>query len=262
MAERINESAWDGKWYRRLITREGRRVGSKSNRYGKIYMESNVWAVIGQAAPDDRARQALDSVRSRLGTPYGHRLCAPPYPHYDPRVGTLGIFAPGYKENGAIFCHTNPWLIVAEAMLGRGRRAYDVFARLSPCTKDRIQNVHCAEPYALSSMIIMPPNLEAGRARNPWLTGFVSWMLAAMGRSILGVRPDFDGLVIDPCVPCWKRFDVRRVFRGTTYAVHVDNPDGVERGVRGITVDGKGIEGNRIPVVKGKRTVRVHVRMG
>jgi len=262
MAERINQAAWDGAWYRRLITREGKPVGSRSNRHGRIYIESNVWAVIGQAAPPDRARQALDSVREHLGTPYGHRLCAPPYPDYDPSVGTLGIFAPGYKENGAIFCHTNPWLIVAEAMLGRGDRAWDVFARLSPYTKDQIQNVHCAEPYALSSMIVMPPNLEAGRARNPWLTGFVSWMLAAMGRRILGVRPDFDGLVIDPCVPRWRRFGVRRVFRGTTYEIEVDNPDGVERGVREVRVDGREVEGNKVPVRKGAQKVRVKVTMG
>ncbi|HUU23336.1 MAG TPA: glycosyl transferase, partial [Phycisphaerae bacterium] len=120
----------------------------------------------------------------------------------------------------------------------------------------------CAEPYALSSMIIMPPNLEAGRARNPWLTGFVSWMLAAMGRRILGIRPDFDGLRIDPCVPRWKRFSVRRVFRATTYQIEIDNPDGVERGVREVRVDGKEIEGNLVPAVKGNKTVRVDVTMG
>ncbi len=262
MAGRINRCGWDGKWYLRLITREGEAVGSRSNRYGKIFMESNTWAVIGQAAPEDRARTALDSVREHLCTPYGHRLCWPPYPRYDPTVGTCTLFAPGYKENGSIFCHTNPWLVVAEAMLGRGRRAFDVFARISPHTKDQIQPVHCAEPYAVNSMIVMPPNLEAGRARNPWLTGFASWLLACMGRAILGVRPEFDGLRIDPCVPRWKAFRVRRVFRGVTYDIRVANPDGVERGVREMKVDGKCVEGNVAPVVRGKKTVRVDVRMG
>jgi len=263
MARRINAAAWDGRWYLRLITREGEPVGSRRNRFGKIWIESNVWAVLGQAAPPDRARVALDSVRKYLCTPYGHRICWPPYAgEYDPTVGSVTIFSPGYKENGAIFCHTNPWLVVAEAMLGRGRRAFDVFARLSPYTKDRIQAVHCAEPYAVNSMIVMPPNLEAGRARNPWLTGCASWMVACMGRAILGVRPEFDGLVIDPCVPRWKAFRIRRVFRGVRYDIGVRNPDRVERGVREVRVDGRRIDGNLIPVVRGSKTVRVVVVMG
>ncbi|KPK85865.1 MAG: hypothetical protein AMJ81_02595, partial [Phycisphaerae bacterium SM23_33] len=167
-----------------------------------------------------------------------------------------------YKENGSIFCHTNPWLVVAEAMLGRGERAFDVFRRISPYTKDRIQNVHCAEPYAVNSMIVMPPNLEAGRARNPWLTGFAAWLLASMGRAILGIRPDFNGLVIDPCVPRWRQFRVRRVFRGVSYDIRVVNPDCVERGVREIKLDGEAVEGGLVPVVKGKPTARVGVVMG
>lgn len=263
MAERINRHGWDGRWYLRLITSDGKPVGSKKNRQGKIYIESNVWAVIGQAAPPDRARTALDSVREYLCTPYGHRICWPPYTSgYDPSVGSVTIFAPGYKENGAIFCHTNPWLVVAEAMLGRGVRAFDAFARISPYTKDQIQHVHCAEPYAANSMIVMPPNLEAGRARNPWLTGFVSWLLACMGRAILGIRPEFDGLVVDPCVPRWRQFRVRRVFRGVVHDIRVTNPDGVERGVREIQVDGKALPGNIVPLVKGRKKVRVDVTMG
>ncbi len=262
MAERINRAGWDGDWYVRLITREGDRLGAKANRYGKIFMESNTWAVIGQAAPPDRARKALDSLRRHLCTPYGHRLCWPPYPDDDPAVGTCTIFAPGMKENGSIFCHTNPWLITAEAMLGRGERAFDVFARVSPYTKDRIQNIHCAEPYAVSSMIVMPPNREAGRGLNAWLTGFASWLLASMGRSILGVRPEIDGLRIDPCVPRLKGFRMQRIFRGVTYDIRVTNPDGVERGVREMTVDGKEVPGNVAPVPKGKKKVRVDVVMG
>jgi len=263
MAERINRHGWDGKWYLRLITREGELVGSRSNRQGKIFIESNVWAVLGQAAPPDRARKALDSVRKYLGTPYGHRICWPPYTRgYDPTVGTVTIFSPGYKENGSVFCHTNPWLVAAECTLGRGERAFDVFRRVSPYTKDSIQHVHGAEPYAVNSMIIMPPNLEAGRARNPWLTGTASWMIACMGMWILGVRPDFNGLVIDPCVPGWKRFGIRRIFRGVVYDIDVSNPDGVERGVREMTVNGAPVEGNVAPIPARGKKVRVEVRMG
>ena len=264
MAERINAVGWDGKWYRRLIAGDGRLVGSKQNRYGKIFIESNVWAVLGGAAPPDRARTALDSVRKHLGTAYGHRLCWPPYPDYDPAVGTIGLFAPGYKENGSIFCHCNPWLVLAEAMLGRGERAFDVYRRTSAWEKDRAQLVHCAEPYVVSQMIIMPPNLEAGRARNPWLTGTASWVIAAMARGILGVRPEIDGLVVDPCVPRWNRFRIRRVFRGVTFDIHVHNPDRVERGVRTIRVAGRSLTGNLVPLsmIGRRRSVRVDVEMG
>lgn len=264
MAERINRVGWDGRWYRRLIAKNGEPVGSRKNRYGKIFIESNVWAVLGGAAPPDRARVALDSVRRHLGTPFGHRLCWPPYPDYDPAVGTIGLFAPGYKENGSVFCHCNPWLVLAEAMLGRGERAFDVYRRISAWEKDRIQSVHCAEPYVVSQMIIMPPNLEAGRARNPWLTGTASWMAASMARGILGVRPDFNGLIVDPCVPRWKDFRIRRIFRGITFDIHVSNPGRAERGVREISVAGKTFEGGSIPLsaVGRRRTVRVEVRMG
>jgi cellobiose phosphorylase len=265
MAERMNAVAWDGEWYSRLITREGDVIGSHRNRYGKIFIESNVWAVLGAAAPPDRARVALDSVRKYLGTPLGHRLCWPAYPAKDMSVGTITIFAPGFKENGSIFCHCNPWLVVAEAMLGRGERAFDIYRRISGWEKDRIQSVHCAEPYVVSQMITMPPNREVGRARNPWLTGTAAWVAASMGRGILGVRPDFNGLVVDPCVPRWRKFRIRRIFRGITFDIHVDNPDRVEWGVQEITVaGGKTIPGSLIPLdlVAGRKTVRVNVRMG
>ena len=264
MAERINRHGWDGQWYQRLITADGQPVGSQANQYGKIYMESNTWIVIGQAAPRERAIAALDSVRRLLGTPYGHRLCWPAYPQYDPTVGTCTIFAPGYKENAAIFCHTNPWLVVAEAMLGRGERAFDVFRRVSPYTKDQIQPIHCAEPYAVNSIIVMPPNLEAGRAKNPWLTGFASWMVASMQRGILGIRPEFEGLVIDPCVPgYWKDFRIQRSFRGARYDIRVRNPHGVEKGVRELIVDGRRIAGNLAPLPQaGQKRLKVEVEMG
>lgn len=260
----VNNHAWDGKWYIRMLSRDGTPVGSRKNKQGKIWIESNVWLVIGGAAPEDRARTALDSLRKHLCTPYGYRICWPGYDgDYDPEIGNVTIFPPGYKENASNFQHTNPWLVVAETLLGRGKIAWDAFARISPYTKDSIQDVHCAEPYAVSSMVVMPPNLEAGRAKNPWLTGFASWLLAAMGRYILGVRPEFDGLRIDPCIPGWKEFSLQRRFRGVTYDIHIRNPKGLERGVTELLVDGERVEGNIIPLPKKKRgTVRVEATMG
>jgi cellobiose phosphorylase len=207
---------------------------------------------------------ALDSVRKHLGTPFGHRVCWPPYPKKDMNVGTVTIFAPGYKENGSVFCHPNPWLVLAETMLGRGERAFDAYRRISAWEKDRIQAVHCAEPYVVSQMIIMPPNLEAGRALNPWLTGTASWLIASMGRGILGVRPDFDALVIDPCVPGWEAFRIRRLFRGIRFDIRVRNPERARRGVREVRLGDEVLRGGRVPLdaVGGRRRVRLDVLMG
>ena len=263
MAGRINRHAWDGRWYVRLILKDGRRVGSGRNRYGRIFIESNVWAVMSGVAGAGRAETAMDSVRRHLGTPFGFRLCVPPYPKYDKSVGSISVFAPGLKENGSVFCHTNPWVVLAEAALGRGRRAYDAFRRISPYTKNGIQSLHGAEPYVVSQTIAMPPNRQAGRAMNPWLTGTASWLDLAVAEGILGIQPSYAGLRIDPCVPGWERFDVERVFRGARYAVSVHNPGRVEKGVRSVVVNGKRIDGNVVPPPKrGTRRVRVEVTMG
>ncbi len=263
MARRINRHCWDGKWYVRLILKDGRRIGSRRNRFGRIFIESNVWAVMSGVAQGERGVTVMDSVREHLGTPFGFRLCVPPYPRYDRSVGSISVFAPGLKENGSVFCHTNPWVTLAEAALGRGRMAYDAFCRISPCTKDKIQAIHGAEPYVVSQMIAMPPNRQAGRAMNSWLTGTASWLYLAMAEGILGIRPDFKGLKVDPCVPGLREFQVDRLFRGTRYRIAVRNPGRVEKGVRSLVVNGARIQGNLIPLPKqGTREVRVEVEMG
>jgi cellobiose phosphorylase len=151
---------------------------------------------------------------------------------------------------------------LAEAAIGRGRMAWDSFARISPWTKNAIQSIHGAEPYVVNQMIAMPPNLEAGRAKNPWLTGTASWLYVAMAEGILGVKPDVAGLRIDPCVPGWKRFRVSRMFRGVRYEIDVTNPDGVERGVESLVVDGERIAGNLIPLPpRDAKVVRVEASM-
>ncbi len=263
MAERINRTCWDGEWYVRLLLKDGAKVGSRKNEFGKIFIESNVWAVMSGVARGERAVRAMDSVRKHLGTPYGFRLCHPTFPYYDKSIGSISVFSPGLKENGSIFCHTNPWVTCAEAAIGRGKLAYDSFARLSPFTKNKIQSIHGGEPYVINQMIAMPPNKEAGRARNPWLTGSASWFYLAMSEAILGVRADYGGLRVDPCVPGWRRFEIRRVFRGVTYAITVHNPRGIEKGVSFIEVGGARSAGNVIPPPrKGVRTVKVGVHMG
>ena len=261
MRQRINAHCWDGDWYCRLILGDGTAVGTRTSKAGHIYIESNTWAVMSGAAPQGRGLRAMDSVRELLGTPYGFRLVAPPFTRYAPEIGSIGVFAPGLKENGSIFSHTNPWVVIAECELGRGDKAGDALSRLSPAQKDKIQWIHCAEPYVLSQMITMPPNREVGRARNPWLTGSASWFYLAMSQHILGVKPEVAGLRIDPCVPGWKKFSVSRVFRGARYSITVHNPKGAFKGVAGLSVDGKDLSGSLIPPAEPGKTVKVDVVM-
>ena len=263
MAERINRNCWDGGWYVRLLLKNGKKIGSRTNRHGRIFIESNTWAVMSGVATGERAIKTMDNLRKYLGTSYGFRLCHPNYPNYDKAVGSISVFAPGLKENGSIFCHTNPWVICAEALLGRGHMAYDAFCRLSPYTKNKIQSIHCGEPYVVNQMITMPPNKEVGRARNAWLTGTASWFYVSMAEAILGLKADYDGLRIDPCVPGWKFFRIERMFRGVKYSISVQNPMEVEKGVLELSVDGKAAMGNLIPIPpRGTKHVNVIVKMG
>ncbi|MFQ6048515.1 MAG: GH36-type glycosyl hydrolase domain-containing protein, partial [Phycisphaerae bacterium] len=188
MKQRINRVAWDGAWYRRQLLPDGGLVGSRSCRQGKIFLEPQVWSVLSGVASAARARQAMESVRRYLARPYGIKLQHPPYRDYDPSIGSVGIFRPGLKENGAVFCHTNPWAIIAECMLGHGDRAYDYFRRISPYEKNKMIEVYENEPYVFSQHVAAEPHPRAGRARNSWLTGTASWAYVAMSQYILGVR--------------------------------------------------------------------------
>lgn len=262
MAARINACCWDKDRYARVILPDGRTVGTRNSPYGRIFLESNTWAVISGAAPLERGRAALDSVWQYLSTPYGFKVLDQGYRDFNAEVGSISVFPPGIKENASVFNHASTWVIVAEAMLGRGGKAFEALRRMSPATKDAIQAVHCAEPYVVCQTIVLPPNQQAGRGMNAWLTGTASWFYHAMCEYILGLKPCFEGLRIDPCVPGWKQFSMRRVFRGVSYEIEVHNPGRIERGVVGLTVSGREVEGNLLPRVACGRTVKVQVEMG
>ena len=263
MKERINERAWDGEWYRRVLVKGGGFIGSAENALGSIFVEPQPWAVMSGVAEGERARQTLDSVNRVLGTEYGIRLVWKPFPDYDPNIGAISIILAGTKENGSVFHHTNPWVICAETVLGRGERAMDYFKRISPTTKNRIIDTHQVEPYVFCQWTGLDPFKHVGRGANPWITGTATWVMLALSQYILGIKPDWVGLRIDPCVPKgWKTFKVTRRFRGARYEISVENSNGVEKGVTSVTLDGKDIGGNVVPAQKEGTTHKVRVTMG
>lgn len=243
------EAAWDGEWFVRGISATGTRLGSRDSAEGQIYLESNVWAVLSGAASADQARRCLDAVHDRLATEHGLSLCDPPHTRPVDGIGlSLLVFPPGHKENGGIFCHSNAWAVVAEAMLGRGDRAYAYYRSYLPARYAEAAEVRQVEPYVYAQFTHGPHSPRFGQSRNPWLTGTASWTYIAVTQYLLGLRPTADGLRVDPCIPAsWDGFTVRRRFRGRWLTIRVDNPEHVQRGVRTLTVDGVPVDGDVVP---------------
>jgi len=263
--ENFNKKAWDGKWYTRGTDKYGKPVGSaKCKEGGIIDLLPQAWAVMsGIASSRERAVFCMDSVEKLLDTEYGIMLITPPYTEFDEKLGAVTTFAPGLKENGGIFCHSNPWAMIAETILGRGEQAFKYYKTILPPTKNRMADIHLTECYIYSQFITGKHNRNFGRARNSWLTGTAAWNFTAISGYILGVRPDFNGLVIDPCIPSkWKGFSVKRVFRGATYDITVKNPNGVNKGVKSLVADGMKLGGNVVPAYADGKAHRVEVVLG
>ena len=247
MKKAINESCWDGEWYVRAFDDEGNVLGSKHNEFGKIFINSQSWAVLSRVAPEEYAVKCLESVNKYLNTKYGIVKVYPAYPEYDPRIGGMTTYPPGAKENGGIFAHTNPWVMIAECMMGNGKLAYQYYRQILPATRNDDADLLEVEPYVYCQNILGKEHPQFGIGRNSWLTGTAAWNMVAVSQYILGIRPEYDGLVVDPCIPPgWKGFRVRRKFRGCIYNIEVRNPDGVCKGVKKIIVDGA--ETGKIPV--------------
>jgi cellobiose phosphorylase len=263
MKKRINEAGWDGEWYKRHILPDGSALGTRKEKEGQIFLEPQVWSIMAGVATPGRAEKIVKSIKRRLLTPDGVKLCDPPYSEYNWRTGSVGIFRPGLKENGSVFNHTNPWVIVALCMLGKGDEAFDIYKRISPFERNKIIDRHVNDPYVFNQFHTALPHPEAGRAWNAWLTGTASWAYVSLSQYILGVRPNYDGLVIDPCVPRgWKKFTVTRVFRNATYEISVSNPKRKSKGVAEMTVDGKAIRGNKAPIFADGKLHKVKLVMG
>ena len=260
----IHTVGWDGEWLKRMIFVDGTILGAKKNKVNpKIFLELHPWAVIGGSVDGERAYKMLDAVEKYLGCEVGPKLMEHGFKNFDVKIGAAGVVTPGIKENGAVFNHASSWMIVAEAILGRGEKSMEYFKRMCMATKNRKIEVHESEPYVACQFVSQKPFHIVGRGRNGWLTGTASWMAAATMQYIIGCRPDFKGLCIDPCIPAkWKEFSLERVFRGTKYLISVKNPENVSKGVLFLLVDGKVIKGNVIPYKKSGKPVKVVAVMG
>ncbi|MBN9104768.1 MAG: hypothetical protein J0I14_07165 [Propionibacteriaceae bacterium] len=273
VTEAVNRELWDGEWYLRGYTRDGVKIGSAESPEGRIFLEHMPWAVISGAAPIERGTSAMDAVRTHLASEYGTHLCWPSYTQVDDTIGYVTRVYPGVKENGAIFSHPNAWPIIAETILGRGEAAMAYYDALAPANSNDAIEVHGAEPYVYAQFLYGRDHEWFGKAQNPWLTGTAGWMYTAATKYILGVRPDFDALVVDPCIPTdWDGFTLIRQWRGTTYEIEVRNPDHVRAGVARVDVDGRAISPvpdpqrgrmvARLPLAAEGTTQRVVVVLG
>jgi len=264
MRETVLKAGWDGDWFVRAYDAHQNKVGSKDCPEGKIFIEPQGFCVMaGIGVQEGLAVKALDAVKERLETPYGIVLNNPPYSVYHPELGEISSYPPGYKENAGIFCHNNPWIMIAETVLGRGDRAFELYAKIAPAYVEERSDLHRMEPYVYSQMIAGKDAVKPGEAKNSWLTGTAAWNYSAITHWILGVRPDYDGLAIDPCIPkAWDGFKATRIFRGATYRIDVKNPSHVSKGVQSITLDGKKIEGKVIPDCHDGKEHAVVVVMG
>jgi cellobiose phosphorylase len=264
MVDTVKKHGWDGEWYLRAYDFFGRKVGSKENEEGKIFIESQGWCTMaGIGLSEGMVEKSLDAVKKYLDTPHGIVLNNPAFTRYYIEYGEISTYPAGYKENAGVFCHNNPWIMIGETVLGRGDRAFDYWRKIAPSFREEIGELHKVEPYVYAQMIAGKDASKPGEAKNSWLTGTAAWNYYAMTQFILGVKPAYDGLEVNPCIPKdWKGFTVRRRFRGADYEIAITNPKGVMKGVASLSVDGKTIMGTIIPLIPAGSTCKVEVTMG
>ena len=264
MRAAILKDGWDGEWFVRAYDALGHKVGSHENEDGKIYIESQGFCIMGGVGVDDgKAEQALESVHKWLETKHGIVLLQPAYKEYHVELGEVSSYPGGYEENAGIFCHNNPWIIAAETVVGHGDRAFDLYSRIAPAWREEISELHKMEPYVYSQMIAGKDAPNFGQAKNSWLTGTAAWNFYVISNYILGIKPDWDGLKIDPCIPhTWDGYKISRRFRGATYEIDIRNPQHVCRGVKSVCVDGKAVDGNVLPVFADGKVHAVEVILG
>ena len=263
MYQTVLDAGWDGEWFLRAYDAASQKVGSHECEEGQIFIEPQGFCIIaGIGVKEGLAKKALDSVKERLDTKYGIMLHQPAYTKYYLNLGEISSYPPGYKENAGIFCHNNPWISIAETVIGRGNRAFEIYKKTCPSYIENISEIHRTEPYVYSQMIAGRDAARHGEAKNSWLTGTAAWTFVNLSQAILGVQPSYDGLSIDPCIPeGFGDFTLTRRFRGATYYFDVKNPNNVEKGVAYLEVDGKQVEGNVVPVEDGKKEYHVTVHM-
>ncbi len=256
MAKVVLEHGWDGEWFLRAYDFFGNKVGSRECKEGQIYIEPQGYCVMaGIGVESGQAKKALDAVKERLDTKYGIVLHNPPYSDYHIELGEISSYPPGYKENAGIFCHNNPWVMIAETVVGRPERAWEYYKKIAPAYLEEISEIHRTEPYVYSQMIAGKDAVRHGEAKNSWLTGTAAWNFVAVSQYLLGVRPDFEGLRVEPSLDkALSGYKVTRKCRGATYEIQVKNQG---RGKVELKVDGRPIQGTLVPYAKAGATVRV-----
>ncbi len=264
MVEAVKKYGWDGEWFLRAYDYFGRKVGSRENKEGKIFIESQGWCTMaGIGLEEGMLEQSLDSVKKYLDCEHGIVLNNPAFTEYVMDYGEISTYPAGYKENAGIFAHNNPWVIIGETVLGRGDRAWDYYRKICPAYLEDKSDLHKVEPYVYCQMTAGKDAAKPGEAKNSWLTGTAAWNWYAITQFILGIRPGYDGLVVDPCIPAsWDGYEVSRLYRGAGYRITVSNPFHVSRGVKGMTVNGVPVEGNVIPLQPEGSENKVEVILG
>jgi len=264
MIATVKKHGWDGEWYVRAYDDSGKKVGSKECEEGKIFIEPQGYCVMAKIGLEDgMCEKAVESARKYLDSQHGLVLVNPAYTKYHVNLGEISSYPQGYKENAGIFCHNNPWVIIAETILGQGDHAFNHYKKITPAYREDISDLHKMEPYVYSQMIAGKDAKRHGEAKNSWLTGTAAWNFVTISQWILGVRADYNGLIVDPCIPAeWNEFSVKRVFRGTTFNIVIKNPSHVCKGVKSMTVDGVAVNGNIVPVITDGKAHDVEVVMG
>lgn len=262
--EKLEKYGWDGKWYLRAYGPDGMKFGSNENPEGKIFLNPQSWSVISGHASVGRAKQAMQAAEEWLRTEYGWMICAPPFAtQTDFRVMRAALFNPGMKENASVFTHIQGWAVIAETLLGHGDRAYESFRAYLPAAYNDRAEVRQIEPYVYCQFTHSKYSPRFGAARVPWLSGSATWSYFAITQYILGIRPEYEGLRLDPCIPsAWKEIKVARIFRGKRLAIEIRNPSGAQKGVKKVTLNGETLEGNLISAGKMKAENHVIVEMG
>ena len=261
MKDAINATCWDGEWYKRAFDDESQPLGSKENKFGKIFINSQSWAVLGGVSDKERSRKCLDSVDKHLNSKFGIVAMYPAYTENDPKKGGITTYPPGAKENGGVFLHTNPWVMIAEIMTGNGNKAFEYYKQILPAGRNNDADHFEVEPYVYPQNILGKEHPQFGIGRNSWLSGTASWNMVVSSQYILGIRAGYDSLTVDPCIPSeWDGFRAKRVFRGASYNIEVRNPDHVSSGINKLVMDGKEVE--KIPVLSAGSKCNITVIMG
>ncbi len=260
MVEAVEQQGWDGKWYLRAYDYFGHKIGSDENEEGKIFIESQGWCTMAAIGKEKGyPEMALDSVKERMECEHGIVLNNPAFTTYHVEMGEISSYPEGYKENAGIFCHNNPWVIIGETVSGRGDDAWRHYTKILPSyVEEEYQTLHKVEPYVNCQMVAGKDAARPGEGKNSWLTGTAAWMWYTVSEFILGIQPDYEGLRIDPCLPSTaKEYTVKRRFRGALYHIHVVNPNGHQKGVKRISLDGKAVSGNLVLWSEGEHQVEV-----